>query len=146
MSHVCKIELRITSLDALDDACKALGLELVRGQENYRWFGQFVGDAPLPEGFTEAELGHCEHAIRIPGDNHAYEIGLVKRRDGQTGYQLLWDYWGGGYGLVAKIGQNGERLKQEYAAAVASRTYSKLGYRVSRSVKADGRVVLEAKR
>ncbi len=147
MSHVAEIKLQIKDLAALEKACKQLGLELVRDQKTYRWFGRSVGDYPLPEGFTAQDLGKCDHAIRIPGDSRAYEIGVVKRKDGKPGYQLLWDFWAGGHGMTQKVGGNqAVKLQNEYAAAVAVKHYVSQGYRVQRQVKEDGRIVLTASR
>ena len=67
MSHVATINIEVKDLDALGIAAGRIGLELVRGQKEYRWYGQSVGDYPLPAGLTEADLGVCEHAIRIAG-------------------------------------------------------------------------------
>ena len=72
MSHVATIDIEVTDLGTLAAAAKRLGMELVQGQKTYRWFAGRQGD--------------CEHAVRIPGDNKAYEIGVVKRTDGRLGY------------------------------------------------------------
>ena len=48
MSHVVKIEVTIKSLESLERAAQALGLEFVRGQRNFKWYGEFMGDAPVP--------------------------------------------------------------------------------------------------
>jgi hypothetical protein len=103
MSHIAEVNLLVQDLNALHRACHRLGLELVRGQRTYRWYGRSVGDYPLPVGFAKNELGTCEHAIRIPGNDRAYEIGIVTRRDGKPGYALLWDFYQGGYGLVEPV-------------------------------------------
>jgi hypothetical protein len=143
MSHVATIEIEIRDLDALDAAARSLGLELVRGQTTYKWYGRHVGDYPLPAGFTREDLGRCDHAIRVPGNNQAYEIGVVKRRDGRPGYVLLWDFWRGGYGLVEKVGENANRLKQAYAIEAAKRAAWRAGHRVLGEIrKADGTIVL----
>lgn len=144
MSHVCQIAIQIKDLDALQAACQSLGLEFVTGQSTYKWYMEHVGDFPLPDGFTAEDLGHCQHAIRIPGNDDAYEIGVVKRRDGKPGFTLLWDFWNGGYGLQEKVGQNANKLKQNYAAEVATRQAKREGYRVTREVKPDGRILLRA--
>jgi hypothetical protein len=110
-------------------------------------------------------LGHCEHAIRIPGDYRckgvrlgrdleyvgyaAYEIGVVKRRDGRPGYLLLWDHWAGGCGLMDFVGgrfDSGQfehdgrmpKLKQAYARAAALRVAQAQGFRVREEVSANG--------
>jgi hypothetical protein len=145
MSHVAKIELEIKDLDALAKAAASLGLELVRGQKNYRWYGRHVGDYPLPQGFTREDLGSCEHAIRVPGSDRAYEIGVVQRRDGKAGYTLLWDFWQGGYGLQAKVGSDGQKLRQAYTTEAAVANYTRKGFRVQRTTK-EGRVIITATR
>lgn len=129
MSHVTTIELSIEDLDALKDACKMLGLEFVVGQKTFKWFGQHVGDYPLPAGFSRQDMGKCDHAIRIPGNSHAYEIGVARARTG-NGYVLLWDFWGGGFGMQEKVGKDGGLMKQAYAIARAKREALKMGYKV----------------
>ena len=147
MSHIAKIKVEIKDLDALKSIAKKLGLEFVEGQKSYRWYGRSMGDAPLPEGFTKDDLGKCDHALRIPQSvqdyRQPYEIGVVKRKDGKSGYELLWDYWNGGYGLTDKIGQKGEKLIQGYAVEVATRSAIKQGFRVCGTVtRKDGKVEL----
>lgn len=135
MSHLSTISnVSILDLDALAAACKRLGLELVRGQQTHRWFGRFVGDSPMPEGFTVEDLGHCDHAIRLADRKArdvggAYEIGLVRRRDGRPGWQLIYDNWQGGYGLEKAAGKGLEYLQNAYNAEVASRHYRRAGWR-----------------
>ena len=148
MSHVATIEIEIKDLDALEAAAKELGLELVRGKTSHRWYGRSVGDYPLPAGFTADDLGKCEHAIRIPGDDRAYEIGVCRRRDGKAGYTLLWDFYAGGYGMAAKVGgDKAPKLVQGYATHVAIKAARAGGFRVvGRSVKADGTVLVQVQR
>lgn len=125
MSHLAKIELEINDLTALDKACKRLGFELVREQKTYKWYGRWVGDAPLPEGLDVSKLGTCEHAIKVP--NASYEVGVVKKANGN--YGLLWDYWGAG-GLAEKIGKDGGLLKQAYTLEKAKQEAVRKGYSV----------------
>ena len=142
MSHVATIDVHITDLTALEQAAKRLGLELVRDQKTYRWWGHSVGDYPLPEGFGKDDLGKCEHAIRIPGDNRAYEVGVVARRDGKPGFTLMWDFYAGGYGLEAKVGEGAKKLIQGYAVEKARIAAMRQGLRVHETRRADGAVVL----
>ncbi len=145
MSHVVNIDLSISSLEALDDACKELGLELIQNQKTYRWFGQFVGDSPLPAGFTQADLGKCEHAIRVKGNSQAYEIGLVRSKTNPKEYHLLFDYWAGGGGLVEKIGGNqAMKLKDHYGAALMKRHVKKQGMRVKQTITTSGKIIIKA--
>lgn len=140
MSHVATVDLHVKDLKSLEKACKSLGLELVYDQKTYKWYGRSVGDYSVPEGFTAEELGKCEHAIRVPGNANAYEIGVVKRRDGQPGYQLMWDFFAGGYGMEKIAGKNCSNIKKEYAASVSTKQLLKQGFRVQRHVMTDGRI------
>lgn len=148
MSHVTSIDVEITDLEALAQACDQLDLELVQGQATYRWFGRSVGDYPLPPGFTAADLGKCEHAIRVKGDEGAtaYEIGLVARRDGRPGYTLLFDHYAGGCGLMKRVSRQSEegedvlKLVHEYGAVKAARLAARRGLRVAVQRSANGTV------
>ncbi len=124
MSHVSAIELEIKDLDALKAVCDRLGFTFVEGQTSYKWWGHWVGDYPLPQGFTKEDLGKCSHAIRVPGAT--YEIGVVNKNGKTT---LLWDFYHTG-GLETKIGKGGGKLKQAYAVEAAKRAAKKAGYRV----------------
>ena len=109
MSHISKMELEITSLADLKQACQRLGLTFCEEQKTYKWYGTWMGDSPLPEGISKEELGQCTHAIQIQGC--LYEIGVVQRG---SKYTLLWDSWHSG-GLEQKIGKNAGILKQAYS-------------------------------
>ncbi len=145
MSHVAKVSLEVKDLGCLAKAAQHLGLEFRGDQRTYRWYGRSVGDYPIPEGMTEADLGKCDHAIGIPGNSRAYEVGVVKKKNA-SGYELAWDFFAGGFGLQEKIGKDGMKLKQEYAVQVVMKHARASGYQVSRQTKQDGSVVLKAVR
>jgi hypothetical protein len=141
MSHVAEIDLVITDIEVLKQAVASIeGLEW-REKNTYKWFGTHVGDYPLPEGFTPEDLGKCEFAIGVKGRPEAYEIGVVKKKDG-SGYTLLADFYGGGYGLCAiagekvkgspirelRSGQNVLRVANAYAAYMTAKQMKKKGY------------------
>jgi len=115
MSHVTPIKLEVNPDPVItQQMCDDMGWKFVK-QSTYKWYGQFMGDYPLPEGFTAKDLGKCEYAVRISGAN--YEVGLA--RNPKTGeYQFLWDFWSSG-GLQAKLGKNAGLLKQAYGMARA---------------------------
>ena len=142
-SHVAKISIEIKDLQILKQAAKELGLEFVE-QKTYRWYGHHVGDYPLPVGFKTSDLGKCDYVLRIPNNDTAYEVGVVKRKDGKPGYELLWDFWSGGYGLEKVLGKDGVKLVQEYAAAVTTNLYKKQGFRVNKTVTKEGVIRLVA--
>ena len=144
MSHVVKGKLIIQDMQACEMAAKALGLTLVKGAKTYAWFGRSVGDYPLPEGMTAAELGHCEHKLVLPGCE--YEVGLIKRKNG-PGYEAIFDFFGPGQELEAKLGRGCEKFRQEYTASLAMLHYQAEGYEVTREVDAkSGQVVVTARR
>jgi len=116
-------------------------LELRRGQKKYRWYGESVGDSPLPRGVAVSDLGKCEHAVSIPGDKTVYEIGLVLLANGS--YQLHYDEFNGGYGLQAKVGRKAGLLLQRYGLNAAANQARKQGMTVrSETVLPDGRIRL----
>jgi hypothetical protein len=138
MSHVATVDVHITDLSALKAACSALGLEFREGQQCFRWFGTHIGDYPLPAGYTAADMGQCEHAIGVKDNAGAYEVGVVRRRDGKPGYTLMYDFWNRGYGLEEKIGSRAGKLRQQYAAQVAATQARRQGYRVHPLQQEDG--------
>lgn len=134
MSHVVTIQCEVNDLEALSAAAQELGMELSESK-TYKWYGRFMGDWKLPEGFSSSDLGKCDHVLRVKGAGpETYEVGVVKRRDGKPGYNLLFDFWSGGFGLVDKIGENAVNLKREYALAVAAKEMRRNGFRVSRQI------------
>lgn len=132
----------VTNLDDLDAACERVGLTLVRNRKEYRWYGEAIDDQTAPEGFTLADLGKCEHSIRLADyeDGERYEIGVVRRRDGKPGYALLWDDFD--QLLRRKVGAGAGLLKQAYALSAARRTAMAQGFRVMEKKLANGKVQL----
>lgn len=130
MSHVTDVAIEIKDLDCLKKACERLSLEFREGQTHYRWFGQHVGDYPLPAGYTKEDMGKCLHAIGIPNDSVAYEIGVVERRDGKSGYTMHFDFWNKGYGIEKVVGKDAVKLLNCYAAEVAKQEAMMLGYTI----------------
>jgi len=124
VSHVAKIEMEIRDLDTLKCACEQLGFQFMTDQRFYRWYGESVGDYPVPEGFTAADMGKCDHAIRVPGAS--YEVGVVQR-NGK--YLLLWDFYRQG-GLERVLGKGACRLKQAYSVERVRREAKLKGYHV----------------
>lgn len=144
MSHVDTMKMAVLDLDCLVEAAESIGLEK-RDKRTYQWYGSHVGDYPVPAGMTKEDLGKCDFALGVPGSPDAYEVGVVRRRDG-PGYQLLWDFWAKGKGLQDVVGAEGNRLKQAYSLAVQEKEARRLGYRVSRGLDQEGSVVLTLRR
>lgn len=130
MSHLVKVKVQVKDLDALEVAAGKLGMVMNRGQATYRWYGVSVGDYPLPEGFSEEQLGKCDHALSIPGNSGAYEVGVVDHHDGN--FSLLFDFWSGGYGLMEKIGKDAGKLIEEYSMAAIENECAAQGWMTQR--------------
>ena len=109
MSHISKIEVEVNDLGSLGQACRRLGISLVKGQKTFKWYG--------------AEAGKCDHAIKVPGAN--YEIGVIKTGNA---YELQCDYFDAGIGKA--IGQKGGLLKQAYAVERTKAEARRKGYTV----------------
>ncbi|MCP4599239.1 MAG: hypothetical protein GY847_01660 [Proteobacteria bacterium] len=123
MSHVSRIEVTITDLEAVRDMCKAKGWIFAEGQKTYKWFGRYVGDYPMPEGVTTEELGTCDHAIIIPGCD--YEVGLLKK---EGKYIPLYDFYD--QKIKAALGENGAPIVQGYTLSKIKREAKAKGYKV----------------
>ena len=114
MSHVTVIDIEIKDLGALRRACEDLGLEFREGQTTFKWYGRHVGDYPIPEGYSKEDMGHCEHAIGIPNNKNAYEVGVIRNK-ATGGWHLMWDFFAGGHGLQKVVGNNCSKLVQGYS-------------------------------
>jgi len=108
MSHISKIELEVKDLAVLSQACTRLGLTLIRGQKEFKWYGK---SAP------------CEHAIKVPGA--AYEIGVVKQKGS---YELNCDFYD--RNIQKAVGRQAGILKQAYAVAKTKIEARRKGYSV----------------
>lgn len=132
MSHVAEIDLLINDLDALDAACKRIGMELRRDQKTWHWYGTSEGD-----------IGVCDHALAVVGSQRAYEVGVRLNADASKGkFSLLYDLYRGGNGLRDKVGEDCNKLKQAYATEVAIKQAKRQGFQVHESLKQDGTVQL----
>lgn len=144
MSLVTTIKLKVLNLDTLHQAMQRFGLER-REQQSYQWYGHWDGKASsLPEGVAATELGQCDFAYGIPGKPDAYEIGVRAKADGS--YQLLWDFWEGGFGLEDAIGEEGCQLISEYEALTYKELMTGQGYEVYEEILNDGTRKLSATR
>ena len=109
MSHISKIELEVKDLQVLKKACERLGLNLIKGRKEFKWYGK---SAP------------CDHAVTIP--NAAYEVGIINIGGH---YELRCDYYDPG--IEKAIGPNGGLLKQAYALEKTRSEARRKGYTVT---------------
>ena len=133
MSHMEIIDLHVLDLNALATTCQKLGLVVEQDRSDWRWFGSWMNDyhaqeAAYRHGIKPDEYGKCaDHVITLPGDDQAFEIGVVRCRDGRPGWMLCYDNWSGGRGMTAKIGENAAKLKQYYAVVAAYNYHLSVG-------------------
>src|SRR5574342_676271 len=117
MSHMDAAKAVVMDLDCLKDAVSTfLKLHWREGQTTHAWYGKWMDDhdtetAAYRQGVPVEDYGHCLHAISVDGSG--YEIGVVKRKDGQ-GYSLVWDFYGTGRNINKVIGDGAEKLMVEY--------------------------------
>jgi hypothetical protein len=150
MSHVAVVKMnRIRSLDSLKAACARIGLVFQEGQQTYKWFGKWMNDydgenAAYRAAKMDPKLyGKCDHAISVKGKKDAYEIGVVKAKDGD-GYELVWDDWNGGYGLIAAAGTNCAKLADAYGLEEARAELYEMGAVEIKEEVVEGQVELVA--
>lgn len=125
-SHVIRVKIVIKDLDALIKAGAKHGLTFHTNVSRYKWYGRFVGDYPIPEGLKPEDLGKCTHVLRLDGNARAYEVGIVETKPGE--YELLWDFWQGGYGLQEAIGEGGQKLIDSYTLEASKNAVETLGW------------------
>lgn len=146
MSHVVGAsDYPIMDLEALATAAEACGLEFRAGQTSYKWYGKFMNDyhgqdAAYKNGVKPETYGKCLHALRVRDNPAAYEVGVIQNPVG-PGYSLIWDNYAQGRGLMPKIGDDGNKLRQAYGVAVLSKAAVENGYRVTGTTTAAGGVV-----
>jgi hypothetical protein len=119
MSHFVSIETQIKDLDALQDACRELGLEL-------------VADAQARGIGTQQ---HGERVIRLKGP---CDIAVQRQPNGS--YTLATDWWGG-Y-VEKEVGPHYGRLLQLYAVHKATREARRKGLSVQRNALRNGAIKL----
>ncbi len=148
MSHIVEQPCTITSLDALAAVCSRLGLEFRWNKTELAWWGHFVGDSAGIPHRDPSTYGTCLHAIgrmgKTPqsGSCGEWEIGVVRRADG-NGYTLVYDQYGTpGRNLEAAAGQNLTKLIDEYNIEVSTRQLRRQGYTVNRRTLPNGQTRL----
>ena len=114
MSHISRLEIKITDVESLKKACSALGYEFLKDKKQFQWYN----------GKSE-----CEHVIRVPGAK--YEIGLKDE-------ELLFDPYSPG-GLTEDIPG---KIKQAYGAEQVKKEARKKNYRIQEKTNKNGTIQL----
>ena len=142
MSHMVKINLQIKDLQALESACKRLGLQFVESASLHasRVGGAYVGLTSSGAETCRARywggaVMECDAVIRIPGCNH--DIAVRKQDNGC--FSLHADFYGQ-HG--EKVRKAVEQLRQLYAVEVAKKAARRKGYSVYEQECKDGTIRL----
>lgn len=120
MSHVVCSQIIIHDLDLLKKALsKFPELTWNENKKTFNWFGDWRNDysskdAAYKNGIDVDQYGKCDVCIQMDGKPNHYEIGVVRRRDGE-GWSIVWDHYSTGKNLSEIIGRNGEKLTTAYA-------------------------------
>lgn len=109
---------------ALVQKDSALGIALTKAKEEGRTLSQ-----EEIEKLSKSQ----NHESR---SSQKYEIGVLQNAEGN--YDLLFDRWNGGYGLIPKIGEKAEKLFINYQESVADIAAGRAGHK-----RVEGHTVLE---
>lgn len=117
MSHVVCSSIIINDLDALKKAVARFPKLKWNDKKTFKWFGDWrndysAKDAAYKNGIDPDQYGTCDVCIQMEGVK--YEIGVVRRKDGQ-GWSLVWDNVCDGYRLTELLGAHAEKLTSAYA-------------------------------
>lgn len=122
MSHFTTIQTQVRDLDALQDACAEMNLEL-KPRADCRGYGGLVRKAP--------------HVIKLKGP---YDIAVEPSEAKDGSYGLTTDWWDGH--VAREVGPGYGRLLQNYGVAKTQREARSRGLRTTRKVEADGSILL----
>jgi len=120
MSHFTTIQTEVRDLEALNDACVEMGLQLLK-------------DIPC-RGYAGSQR-KADHVIQLNGP---YDIAVDPQEGGRYGFTTDW--WAGH--VEHEVGPGYGRLLQTYGIHKTMRTARTRGLRTTRSLQADGSVLL----
>lgn len=118
MSHVALQKTKagepvFVDIEALRIAAERIGLVMEK-RSNYAWWGQSVGDYPLPAGWTAADIGNnATYVLSLPKEKAAkfaswgrgpFEIGIIADPENPGCWSPCYDFFNGGYGLDELVG------------------------------------------
>ena len=125
MSHFVTINTQIRDIEALQDACAELGIELLQDTE--------------ARGYSTNKM-KGDYVIRLNGP---YDIALNRQKDGEndnTAYGLTTDWWNGH--VEKEVGPNFGRLLQFYGVHKTMHEARAKRLKVRRRQETDGTIRL----
>ena len=120
MSHFTTIQTEVRDLDALNDACVEMGLDLVADTTCRGYAGV---------------LRKADHVIKLKGP---YDVAVDSSEGGKYGFSADW--WEGH--VAREVGPAYGRLLQSYGVHKTLRTARSRGLRASRRIETDRSLLL----
>jgi len=133
MSHLTCSMIQIHDLDILRKSVAGFGgLKWNEGATKFTSYGS--------TGQTESEFGTCEHSITVDGASGGYQIGVIKRKDGQ-GWSLAFDPLDGG--VLEAVGRDSAKLICAYEECYVRDFAEKNGFICEQTTDSEGNTLLE---
>lgn len=153
MSHLNSARITVTDLDLLRKTIAGFsglkwneGCRLHDGKKTFRSYYCHEKGGSSGKALEDqiAAVGTLEHSISIDcrdGNPNHYEIGVVRKKDGE-GYVLVFD----GYDSMAAaiVGHNCEKVMSAYAEVTIREEYERRGFIVEESIDEHGAKILTA--
>jgi hypothetical protein len=139
LSHVSCSKVIVADIDLLKKIVGANPLMKWHDRKTYKWFGSWekdynADDAAYKNGFDPKDYGKCDWAISVEGCE--YEIGVVKRKDGE-GWTLVWDFYHN-----PKLTPASHQLMSDYSEAYIRQHAERNGFMVEEQIDAEGNLIL----
>jgi hypothetical protein len=144
MSHVVCSSVVITDLYILKKALAKFPKLKWEDKKTYSWYGQWANDydrqdAAYKNGIDVDDYGKCDACLQM--DGIGYEIGIVRRRDGE-GWSIVWDHYRDGKRLSEYIGRNAEHLMAAYSEEYTRQFAERNGFILEEQIDGEGNLVL----
>lgn len=144
MSHVVCSSVIVTDLDILKKALSKFPKLKWLDKKTYKWWGSWADDyskedAAYKNGIDVKDYGKCEACLQMDGVK--YEIGIVRRKDGE-GWSIVWDHYDDGKKLSKYIGRNAEHLMAAYSEEYVRHFAELKGFILEEQIDSEGNLVL----
>lgn len=133
MSHLFSSAVLISDLELFEKVVSTFpGLKWNHDKKSFRWYS--------------ANTKECDHSITQINPNtegsRGHEVGIVKVEDADApSWRMEFDPYD--RVLAGIIGQNGQKLLNEYSEAFARKFAEANGFTVERSIDGNGDIVIE---
>ncbi len=126
MSHTVKIQTKFTQLNALKKAFEHFGWSIVENAKART----YSGDPKQHDKYAYVAINPDKSTDRV------FDVGVNVGANGEL--EVFCDMWGGS--IARSLGENMNKLRQEYAYRVIEEKYAYEGASVFRTENADGTI------